>query len=191
MNVARGGVIDDDALARALDAGTVASCALDVFEEEPPKVEGHPLIGRPNVITTPHLGASTQEAQEGVAIEVVEAVVEALAGKLSANAVNAPMVAPEVLRELAPYVTLAEGLGKAAVQLVADQGFTDINVCYSSPRGDDLDTRLLRAMVIKGILEEITTSTVNLVSGGGGGLLRLVWCGVRLPLPCVCVCLAT
>ena len=64
------------------------------------------------MITTPHLGASTQEAQEGVAIEVVEAVVEALAGKLSANAVNAPMVAPEVLKELQPYVTLAEGLGK-------------------------------------------------------------------------------
>ncbi|GBF92593.1 D-3-phosphoglycerate dehydrogenase, chloroplastic-like [Raphidocelis subcapitata] len=164
VNVARGGVIDDDALARALDAGVVAAAALDVFEEEPPKWEGHPLIGRPNVITTPHLGASTQEAQEGVAIEVVEAVVEALAGKLSANAVNAPMVAPEVLRELQPYVVLAEGLGKAAVQLVADQGFADINVTYSSPRGDDLDTRLLRAMVIKGILEEITTSTVNLVN---------------------------
>ena len=164
VNVARGGVIDDDALARALDAGQVAGAALDVFEEEPPKWEGHPLIGRPNVICTPHLGASTQEAQEGVAIEVVEAVAEALAGKLSANAVNAPMVAPEVLRELAPYVTLAEGLGKAAVQLVSDTGFTDINVCYSSPRGDDLDTRLLRAMVIKGILEEITTANVNLVN---------------------------
>ncbi|GBF97167.1 D-3-phosphoglycerate dehydrogenase, chloroplastic-like [Raphidocelis subcapitata] len=132
VNVARGGVIDDDALARALDDGTVAAAALDVFEEEPPKV--------------------------------VEAVVEALAGKLSANAVNAPMVAPEVLRELQPYVVLAEGLGKAAVQLVADAGFTDIAVTYNSPRGDDLDTRLLRAMVIKGILEQITTSTVNLVN---------------------------
>lgn len=164
INVARGGVIDDDALARALESGQVAGAALDVFEEEPPKFEGHPLIGRPNVIVTPHLGASTQEAQEGVAIEVVEAVAEALAGKLSANAVNAPMVAPEVLRELAPYVTLAEGLGKAAVQLVADTGCTDISICYSSPRGDDLDTRLLRAMVIKGILEETTTSTVNLVN---------------------------
>ena len=165
VNVARGGVIDDDALARALDAGVVAAVALDVFEEEPPKFEGHPLIGRPNVICTPHLGASTQEAQEGVAIEVVEAVAEALAGKLSANAVNAPMVAPEVLRELAPFVTLAEGLGKAAVQLVADGGGVgDVSVTYSSPRGDDLDTRLLRAMVIKGILEATTTANVNLVN---------------------------
>jgi D-3-phosphoglycerate dehydrogenase len=236
MNVARGGVIDDLALAKALDDGIVAAAALDVFEEEPPAFEGHPLIGRPNVVCTPHLGASTTEAQEGVSTEVAEAVIDALQGKLSATAVNAPLVSAEVLKELAPYVTLAEGLGKvsrcrrqmhaaryqvpiwlphhsaasfglppvkccwdyhnincpiiggctcfllvrsrhsfgvawplfcclqAAVSLVADQGFTDINICYSSPRGDDLDTRLLRAMVIKGILEETTTANVNLVN---------------------------
>lgn len=164
INVARGGVIDDDALARALDAGIVASAALDVFEEEPPAFEGHPLIGRPNVICTPHLGASTTEAQEGVSTEVAEAVIDALQGKLSSTAVNAPLVSAEVLRELAPYVALSEGLGKAAVTLVSDQGFSDISICYSSPRGDDLDTRLLRAMVIKGILEQITTSNVNLVN---------------------------
>eukprot|EP00878_Enallax_costatus_P000452 GHUV01000543.1.p1 GENE.GHUV01000543.1~~GHUV01000543.1.p1 ORF type:complete len:584 (+),score=238.81 GHUV01000543.1:209-1960(+) len=164
MNVARGGVIDDEALARALDAGIVAAAALDVFEEEPPKFEGHPLIGRPNVVCTPHLGASTTEAQEGVSTEVAEAVIDALQGKLSSTAVNAPLVSAEVLKELAPFVTLAEGLGKAAVTLVADQGFTDINVCYSSPRGDDLDTRLLRAMIIKGILEQITTANVNIVN---------------------------
>lgn len=164
INVARGGVIDDDALARALDAGIVAAAALDVFEEEPPKWEGHPLIGRPNVVCTPHLGASTTEAQEGVSTEVAEAVIDALQGKLSSTAVNAPLVSAEVLKELAPFVTLAEGLGKAAVTLVADQGFTDINICYSSPRGDDLDTRLLRAMIIKGILEQITTANVNIVN---------------------------
>lgn len=164
VNVARGGVIDDDALARALDAGTVAAAALDVFEEEPPTWEGHPLVGRANVVCTPHLGASTTEAQEGVSTEVAEAVIDALQGKLSSTAVNAPLVSAEVLKELAPFVTLAEGLGKAAVTLVADQGFTDINICYSSPRGDDLDTRLLRAMIIKGILEQITTANVNIVN---------------------------
>jgi len=164
MNVARGGVIDDEALARALDAGIVAAAALDVFVEEPPKFEGHPLIGRPNVVCTPHLGASTQEAQEGVSIEVVEAVADALAGKLSATAVNAPLVPAEVLKELQPFVQLAEGLGKAACSLVSDQGFSDISITYNSPRGDDLDTRLLRAMVIKGILEDITTANVNLVN---------------------------
>lgn len=70
-------------------------------------------------------------------------------------------------QELQPYIQLSEGLGKAAVGLVADTGFTDIAITYSSPRGDDLDTRLLRAMVIKGVLEEITTSNVSLVSRGG------------------------
>lgn len=85
-------------------------------------------------------------------------------GELAATAVNAPMVPAEVLRELEPYISLAEGLGRAAVQLVHAGGFNDVHITYASPRGDDLDTRLLRAMVIKGILEQITTSTVNLVN---------------------------
>ncbi|GFH10346.1 D-3-phosphoglycerate dehydrogenase, partial [Haematococcus lacustris] len=102
--------------------------------------------------------------EEGVSIEVVEAVVDALQGKLSANAVNAPMVPQEVLKELRPYIALAEGLGKAAVSLVKDSGFTDVSITYSSPRGDDLDTRLLRANVLKGVLEGTTTAMVNLVN---------------------------
>lgn len=85
-------------------------------------------------------------------------------GELAATAVNAPMVPAEVLRELQPFVSLAEGLGRAAVQLVSSGGFTDVHITYATPRGDELDTRLLRAMVVKGILEQITTSTVNLVN---------------------------
>lgn len=81
-----------------------------------------------------------------------------------ATAVNAPMVPPEIQKELTPFIKLAEGLGKAAVQLVADSGFTDISLCYSSPRGDDLDTRLLRSNVIKGILEQCCESKVNMVN---------------------------
>ncbi len=107
VNVARGGVIDDDALAAALDAGIVAGAALDVFVKEPPPAD-HPLIGRHDVIVTPHLGASTHEAQEDVGVEIAEAVIEALQGKLAATAVNAPMVPPEVLAELQPYTTLAQ-----------------------------------------------------------------------------------
>ena len=107
VNVARGGVIDDDALAAALDNGTVAGAALDVFVKEPPPAD-HPLINRPDVIVTPHLGASTHEAQEDVGVEIAEAVIEALQGKLAATAVNAPMMSPEVLAELAPYTTLAQ-----------------------------------------------------------------------------------
>jgi len=164
INVARGGVIEEDALLAALETGQVAQAALDVFAEEPPSFQNNGLINHPNVICTPHLGASTTEAQEGVAIEVVEAVVDALMGKLSPNAVNAPMVPLEVLRELQPYITLTEGLGRAAVSLVSEGGFTDISITYSSPRGDDLDTRLLRANVLKGVLEGTTLARVNLVN---------------------------
>ena len=107
VNVARGGVIDDAALVRALDAGVVAAAALDVFKVEPPSAD-HPLTRRPDVICTPHLGASTAEAQDDVGVEIAEAVIDALQGKLAATAVNAPMVAPEVLAELAPFVELAK-----------------------------------------------------------------------------------
>lgn len=164
VNVARGGVIDDHALARALDAGQVAAAALDVFAVEPPPAD-HPLVGREDVVCTPHLGASTQEAQEDVSVEVSEVVIAALKGEMAATAVNAPMMPPEVLAELQPFVSLAAGLGRTAVQLVGgDAGFTEVGITYNSPRGDDLDTRLLRAMVIKGVLEQVTTATVNLVN---------------------------
>lgn len=162
INVARGEVLDEAALARALDAGKVAAAALDVFAVEPP-AKDNSLVGRPNVICTPHLGASTEEAQEAVAVEIAEAVVGALNGELASTAVNAPMVPAEVLAELQPFVTLASGLGKSVVQLVSS-GISQVEITYSTPRGDDLDTRLLRAMVIKGILETTTASAINLVN---------------------------
>ncbi|KAL3825037.1 hypothetical protein ACJIZ3_021066 [Penstemon smallii] len=165
INVARGGVIDEDALVRALDNGTVAQAALDVFTKEPPSADSK-LVQHENVTVTPHLGASTVEAQEGVAVEIAEAVVGALRGELSATAVNAPMVPPEVLSELAPYVTLAEKLGRLAVQLVAGgSGIQSVKVVYSSARDpDNLDTRLLRAMITKGIIEPISDAHINLVN---------------------------
>ncbi|KAJ6804078.1 D-3-phosphoglycerate dehydrogenase 1, chloroplastic-like [Iris pallida] len=165
INVARGGVIDEDALLRALDKGTVAQAALDVFTAEPPSKDNK-LVQHENVIVTPHLGASTMEAQEGVAIEIAEAVVGALKGELAATAVNAPMVPAEVLSELAPYVILAEKLGRLAVQLVAGgSGVKGVKVVYTSARDpDDLDTRLLRAMITKGIVEPISSVFVNLVN---------------------------
>jgi D-3-phosphoglycerate dehydrogenase len=165
INVARGGVIDEPALVRALDAGIVAQAALDVFTVEPPK-EGDTLVNHENVIVTPHLGASTMEAQEGVAVEIAEAVAGALAGELSATAVNAPMVPAEVITELAPYVTLAERLGRLAVQLVAGvAGVKAVKVVYRSARADDdLDTRLLRAMITKGLIEPVSSAFINLVN---------------------------
>lgn len=95
VNVARGGVIDEPALVRALECGQVAQAALDVYTEEPPPAND-PMVMHPNVIATPHLGASTTEAQEGVAYEIAEAVIGALKGELSSTAVNAPMVPSEV-----------------------------------------------------------------------------------------------
>jgi len=164
INVARGGVIEDAALLAALENGTVKGAALDVFEVEPPAAD-HPLVRRPDVICTPHLGASTQEAQEAVAVEIAEAVVGALKGELSATSVNAPMVSQEVLAELAPYVTLTEKLGRLAVQLVAGSGgIKDVKVSYTSGRSDELDTRLLRAMVVKGLVEPVSDTIVNIVN---------------------------
>ncbi|KAM7480684.1 hypothetical protein LguiA_028897 [Lonicera macranthoides] len=165
INVARGGVIDEDALVRALDSGIVGQAALDVFTKEPPPSDSK-LVQHENVTVTPHLGASTKEAQEGVAVEIAEAVVGALRGELAATAVNAPMVPAEVLSELAPYVVLAEKLGRLAVQLVTGgSGIKSVKVVYRTARDpDDLDTRLLRAMVTKGIIEPISDSFVNLVN---------------------------
>ena len=108
INDARGGLIDDEALVEALESGQVAGAALDVFEEEPPR--NNPLVGRPDVIVTPHLGASTTEAQLDVAREIAEAVLGALKGEAVGSAVNAPMIAPELLAELRPFMELAERL---------------------------------------------------------------------------------
>lgn len=165
INVARGGVIDEEALVRALDSGRVAQAALDVFTVEPPPPDSK-LVQHERVTVTPHLGASTMEAQEGVAIEIAEAVVGALKGELAATAVNAPMVPAEVLTELKPFVELAEKLGRLAVQLVAGgSGVKTVKVSYASSRApDDLDTRLLRAMITKGLIEPISDVFVNLVN---------------------------
>ncbi|KAG1327146.1 putative D-3-phosphoglycerate dehydrogenase 1, chloroplastic [Cocos nucifera] len=151
VNVAHGGMIDEDALVRALDSGIVAQDALDVFTEEPPSADNK-LV--PDT-ATPHLGASTIEAQEGVAIEIAEAVVGALKGELAATAADAPMVPAEVLSELAPFVVLAEKLGRLGVQLVAGgSGLKLVKVTY-------LDTRLLRAMIRKGLIEPVSSVFVN------------------------------
>ncbi|KAF5740645.1 hypothetical protein HS088_TW11G00722 [Tripterygium wilfordii] len=136
VNVARGGVIDEEALVRALNSGIVAQAALDVFVEEPPP-QGNRLVLHENVTATPHLGASTTEAQEGVAIEIAEAVVGALKGELAGTAVNAPMVPAEVLSELAPFLVLAEKLGRLAVQLVAGGSAKVETVNDQSPAGEE------------------------------------------------------
>ncbi|XP_065020778.1 D-3-phosphoglycerate dehydrogenase 1, chloroplastic-like [Musa acuminata AAA Group] len=165
INVARGGVIDEEALVKALDSGVVAQAALDVFTKEPPSADNK-LVLHEKVTATPHLGASTVEAQEEVAIEIAEAVLGALKGELASTSVNAPMVPAEVLSELTPFVVLAEKLGRLAVQLVAGgSGVKSVKVTYTIAitRGD-LDTRLLRAMITKGLIEPVSDVHVNIVN---------------------------
>ena len=161
INDARGGLIDDEALGEALDSGKVAGAAIDVFEEEPPPAT-HPLLNRPNVIVTPHLGASTEEAQLDVAREIAEAVLGALRGDVVASAVNAPMIAPELLVEMRPYMELAEKLARLAVQHTP-HGLGHVRVIYEGKPAEH-DTRPLKAAIIKGLIEPISTARVNRVN---------------------------
>ena len=116
INAARGGIVDEAALFEALQSGKVAAAGLDVFEQEPPAAD-NPLTKLPNVVATPHLGASTEEAQIKVAIDAAESVVAALNGELVPNAVNLPGLSPESLAELKPYLNLAGKLGRLATAL--------------------------------------------------------------------------
>ncbi|HYN89053.1 MAG TPA: phosphoglycerate dehydrogenase, partial [Ardenticatenaceae bacterium] len=161
INAARGGLVDEAALLEALDSGRLAGAALDVFSQEPPR--NNPLVGHPRVIATPHLGASTVEAQEGVSLEVAEAVLAALRGEVVSSAVNAPMVPPETLASLAPYMDLAERLARLVVQL-SPAGPQEVRVTYSGDAAGTGDTRLLKAAVIKGLLEPISEQRVNAVN---------------------------
>ena len=112
INVARGKLMDEEALRAALDSGKVAGAALDVFREEP--VTEHPLFGYPNVVVTPHLGASTAEATDRAGYQAAEQVVAALTGGVVTSAVNIPAIAPEDLEALGPFLPLARDLGRIA-----------------------------------------------------------------------------
>ncbi len=127
INCARGGLIDEEALKDALEEGIVAGAALDVFEKEPPV--GSPLLLMGNVICTPHLGASTEEAQENVAVAVAEQMVDYLLNGTVKNAVNAPSVSGELLNRLRPYLTLAEALGGFQSQ-IAEGPIDSVNIEY-------------------------------------------------------------
>lgn len=160
INVARGGIIDEAALAAAVASGKVAGAAIDVFTAEPPK--DNPLIGDPRIIVTPHLGASTAEAQERVAVDVAEQIVEVLAGKPARYAVNAPMLAPETLKVIQPYMAAAEMLGSVATQLVTGK-LESIEIEYYGEIAEH-DITPLRASVIRGLLRPISEENVNMVN---------------------------
>ncbi|MEI6863340.1 MAG: phosphoglycerate dehydrogenase, partial [Candidatus Omnitrophota bacterium] len=116
INCARGGIIDEEALVKAIEEGKVAGAAFDVYENEPPK--GSKLIGLDKVVLTPHLGASTEEAQTNVAVEVANTVRDALLNRGVKNAVNVPCVDVEMYKVIEPYLKLAEKMGSIQAQLV-------------------------------------------------------------------------
>jgi D-3-phosphoglycerate dehydrogenase len=160
LNVARGGVVDEAALAAALESGALAGAGVDVFETEPPA--GSALLEAPNTLVTPHLGASTAEAQVAVAEEVADQVLEVLAGRSARYAVNAPLVTPETARALAPYLPLGEVLGRFFAQFCR----TGIRTLTLEIGGElaAFDGSPLTAAVLRGLLETSTTERVNLVN---------------------------
>jgi D-3-phosphoglycerate dehydrogenase len=161
LNVARGGIIDEAALAAAVQSGKVAGAAVDVFTAEPIDPE-NPLLGDPRIITTPHLGASTAEAQERVAVDVAEQIVDVLAGRPARYAVNAPMLAPETLKVVGPYMAVAEIVGTVATQLVTGK-LKSIELEYLGEIAE-YDTTPLKASIIRGLLKPISEETVNIVN---------------------------
>ncbi|MBI2954915.1 MAG: phosphoglycerate dehydrogenase [Chloroflexi bacterium] len=161
INVARGGIVDEEALGAALKNGHLAGAALDVFEHEPLAADS-PLLSLPNVIVTPHLGASTREAQVSVAVEVAEEILLALRGDAVRNAVNLPPMPQEVLRRMRPHLLLAEKLGRLAGYL-ADSAASRLELRYSGEVAET-NTALLTRAAIKGFLMPQLSEHVNLVN---------------------------
>jgi D-3-phosphoglycerate dehydrogenase len=158
VNVARGKLLVEDDLREALDSGKVAGAALDVFREEP--ATDHPLFGYPNVVVTPHLGASTAEATDRAGYQAAEQVVAALTGGVVTSAVNLPSIAAEDLEALGPFLPLARDLGRIAVALAEGTSVDGIEVEYLG-RIASRDTRLLTVQVLKGALTGHIEEEVN------------------------------
>jgi D-3-phosphoglycerate dehydrogenase len=159
VNAARGELVDEKALVNALESGKVAGAALDVFAREP--YDG-PLLGAPNVVVTPHLAASTEEAQDRAGVIVAEQVAAALEGGLVSNAVNIPTVGADDLEVLGPFVPLAAKLGRLAMELAGG----DVRRIAIEAYGElaEHDTRLLTVAALNGAFQGHTDQPVNYVN---------------------------
>jgi len=160
INVARGGIIDEEAWARAVESGKVAASAVDVYPKEP--TTECPLFKYESVVSTPHLGASTVEAQLRAGMQVAEQVALVLKGQFAPNAVNIPLVPGEEADELMPYLALCEMLGKLVVQ-VADEPVDAVDITYEGVIGR-YDTRILTLAVLQGMLADKVEGPVNAVN---------------------------
>ncbi len=161
INCARGGIIDEKALVKALQEKRIAGCAVDVYEQEPPDPK-HPLFQFDNCVSTPHLGASTDEAQINVAIEIAETVRNALLGKGIVNAANFPSVSAEAFAVLEPYINLAEKMGIFAGQLIVG-GVSGIKISYTGEMTKHKIDPVTMTLVY-GILSPILGETINAVN---------------------------
>jgi D-3-phosphoglycerate dehydrogenase / 2-oxoglutarate reductase len=160
VNASRGGIVDEAALYAALVDGRVAGAAFDVFADEP--VGESPLLGLPNFIATPHIAASTVEAQTSVAADVAEEVLAVLRGELPRYAVNAPALPPEELAFLRPFATLAERLASLHVQLEGGR-ISQLEIDYQGELAEK-DVSLVTAAAVKGLLQRFTEDRINPVN---------------------------
>jgi D-3-phosphoglycerate dehydrogenase / 2-oxoglutarate reductase len=161
LNVARGPLVVDEDLKAAIDSGKVGGAALDVFRSEP--VTEHPLFGYPNVIVTPHLGASTAEATDRAGYQAAEQVVAALTGGVVTSAVNVPAISPEDTEVLGPFVPLCRALGRIAIGLACGSSVDRVHTEFLG-RVAERDTRLLSIEVLLGVLRGHTEEDVNEVN---------------------------
>lgn len=161
INCARGGIVDEAALAKALDEGRIAGCALDVFDEEPLPLDS-PLRKLDQCVLTPHLGASTSEAQINVAIEIAESVRDALKGRGIINAANFPTVDAESYKVLEPYINLASRMGKFSGQLIHGR-ISEVKITFSGIL-TQYKTAPVTLSFVNGLLKPILGETVNFIN---------------------------
>jgi D-3-phosphoglycerate dehydrogenase len=157
LNLSRGEIVDEAALAEALESGKVAGAALDVFEREPPT--DSPLLKFDNVIVTPHIGASTEEAQTQVAVEVAQQIADVLQGRSPRNAVNIPGIPPELRERLEPYMRLAEKLGVLQAQF-AEGRIERVELSYAGDLAE-FDTQPLKRAFLRGLMQPFMREAVN------------------------------
>ncbi|MHB1362006.1 MAG: phosphoglycerate dehydrogenase [Thermoleophilia bacterium] len=163
INCARGGIIKEEALVKALKSGKVAGAAIDVFEKEPPV--GNPLLDFDSVVVTPHLGASTIEAQDRAGTIIAEQVAAALNSQFVSNAVNIAPVSPEEMNVVRPFLPLCEKLGRLITE-IADGPLESFDITYQGALAD-YNTKLLTVAFFKGALEGRVEDTVNYVNAEG------------------------